>query len=89
MKSPEQIKSKIELVGAVLDTNISLKNRELVDVILEVLGEEMESEEIEERYFDENKTDRESIAIKTRQWLDDEITDEEFDEAIKEALKLI
>lgn len=80
MKSPEQIKSKIELVGAVLDTNISLKNRELVDVILEVLGEEMESEEIEERYFDENKTDRESIAIKTRQWLDDEITDEEFDE---------
>ncbi len=80
MKSPEQIQEKIKLVSAVLDTNISFKNRELVDVILEVLDEEMESDEIEERYFDENKTDRESIAIKTRQWLDDEITDEEFDE---------
>ena len=80
MKSPEQIKEKIKLVGAVLDTIISLKNRELVNTILEVLEEEMESEEIEERYFDEHKTDRESIANKTREWLDDEITDEEFDE---------
>lgn len=80
MKTPEQIQDKIKLVGAKLDENISLKQREVIDAILDVLENELEYEEIEEKYFDNHETDNESSANKTKEWMEDEITDDEFDE---------
>jgi len=77
MRASEEIKAKIQEVAAKLDTNISYKQREVIDAILDVLENDLEYEQIEGLYFDENKTDRESAANEARQWLDGDIY--EFD----------
>jgi hypothetical protein len=77
MRTTEEIQAKIQEVAAKLGTNISFKKREVIDAILDVLEKEMEYEQIEETYFDEHKTDRESSANTAREWLDGDI--EEFD----------
>ncbi len=79
MKNEAQIKEKIKEVAAILDVCTS-KKRDVIDAILDVLENDLEYEEIEEAYFDENKTDRESYANSAREWLDEDITDEEFSE---------
>ncbi len=80
MKTEQEIKNKIEEVGAELDKGISERKRDEIDAILEVLENDLEYEQIEESYFDEHKTDRESCANSAREWMDGEITDEEFSE---------
>ncbi len=78
MKSQDQIDVKVKEIGAELDKDMSLNRRSSIDAILEVLEEDLDDDAIYEAFYDENKTEREQSAIRARQWLDDEITDEEF-----------
>ena len=75
-----KIQEKIKLVGAKLDESISFGQRDVISAILDVLENELEYEEIEDKYFDNHETDNETSANKTKEWMEDEITDEEFDE---------
>ncbi len=76
MRIENEIKAKIQEVGAKLDTN--LKKRDNIDAILDVLENDLEYEEIEEKYFDEHKTGRESSANSAREWLDGDVDDIDF-----------
>ena len=74
MRTEEEIEAKIKEIGAELD-DCKYSQRELIDAILDVLENDLESDEIEGKYFDENKTDREQCANRARDWMDGE-TDE-------------
>ncbi len=76
MRTDVEIKSKIKEVGAKLDTRTA--NREVIDAILDVLENDLEAEQIEDKYFDEHRTERESSAMRAREWMDGDITDEDF-----------
>ena len=78
MRTQEEIQQKIKELGAKLDENISYKERECIDVMLDVLENELEYEDIEEQYFDEHATNREQDANMTREWLDGEIEELDF-----------
>lgn len=77
MRTEEEKQAKIKELGARLDGNISHKEREVIDAMLDVIENELEYETIEEKYFDEHATDREQAANQARVWLDGHI--EEFD----------
>lgn len=70
MRSEQEIQDKIKEIGIKLDTNIPFKKREVIDAVLDVLENDIDSDEIEEKYFDEHKTDRESAANNAREWMD-------------------
>jgi hypothetical protein len=78
MRTQEEIQQKIQELGAKLDENISYKERETIDVMLDVLENELQYEDIEEQYFDEHATNREQDANMAREWLDGEIEELDF-----------
>lgn len=78
MRTEKEILSKIHEIEAMLNDNISYKKREIINAILNVLENNLEYDEIEEIYFDENKTDRESSANDARSWLDGDINELSF-----------
>lgn len=77
MRTKEEIELKIQEVGAKLDT-CSYSKRDTIDAILDVLENDMDYDEIENTYFDENETDRESSANRAREWMDGDLSDEDF-----------
>jgi hypothetical protein len=71
MKTAEEIFKKISEIELKPETPERL-------AIIDVLENELDEDEIEAKYFDENKTPVERGALRAREWLDDMITDEEF-----------
>jgi hypothetical protein len=49
-----------------------------INALIDVLENDLDESEIEEKYFDEDDCWIEQEALKARQWLDGEITDEEL-----------
>lgn len=70
MRAKEEIQAKILEIGAKLDGNVKLSQRENIDAVLDVLENDLDYDEIESKYFDENQTDREQNANRAREWMD-------------------
>ena len=78
MRTQEEIQKKIKELGVKLNENISYKERETIDVMLDVLENELKYEDIEEQYYDGHETNREQDANLAREWIDGEIDELDF-----------
>lgn len=78
MRTQDEINAKIAEIKAKQNTLSSPSELDRLDILIEVLEDDLDSDDIEEKWYDGHETDTEQFATTARQWMDGEITDEEF-----------
>lgn len=69
-RTQEEIQAKILEICAYLDEDLKWAERESTNAVLDVLENDLDFQQIEDKYFDENKTYTERSALNAREWMD-------------------